>query len=89
MIKPLACTTMAEFLANTESDGASDRIEARTLPRDRALQERYALVFAGPHAAELMQMVIDALDAYFTEGIAAQSALQDSHGPDSSASRLD
>jgi hypothetical protein len=76
---------MAEFLAGTESDGAGDRIEVRTLPRDRALCERHAVVFSGPHAAELLQMVIDAFDAYFTEIIAAQPALQDPHGPDSSA----
>lgn len=79
----------ADLLGWTQSDGRSDRIEALALPYDPALQPRFALVFAGPHAGELLQMVTDALDDYFTRQVAAHQTGVEPHGPDSGAQRPD
>jgi hypothetical protein len=81
--------SFADLLRNTESDGKSTRIEAVTLPKDPSLCERYALVFSGVDADQLLNMVVAALDDYFSQAIAAQSELLEAHGPDSSSRRPD
>lgn len=83
------CMSYADLLAWTQSDGANNRIQALGLPRDPTLQERYAVVFTGPNAADLMQMVLDALDAYFTREVAAQPQVLESHGSESRAQSSD
>ena len=76
----------SDLLKWTESDGETTRIQAFSLPRDPALQERFCLVLAGPNAGHLLHLIINALDAYFDEGAAQRNSV-DTHGPDSSTQR--
>lgn len=77
--------SFAELLNGTNSDGVANRIEARVLPKDLALQDRYALIFAGPHARDLLQLMVDALNRHFTQVVEEQNAPIDVNGSSASA----
>jgi hypothetical protein len=89
MSKPRVCLNFADLLDATNSAPNLTRIETVQLPNDTALMDRFALVIAGPEAADIITLIVDSLDAHFTKSIAAQAALSESHGPGSSAQRPD
>lgn len=89
MSTPKMCMAYADLLKWTNSNGEAARIELLQLPKDTAITDRYALVISGTESATITQMIVDALDVYFTKGIAAHPQVTESHGPGSSTQRPD
>lgn len=82
----LEAITMLDLLEATESDGRANRVEVVRLPHDRQLQDRFAFVVAGPHAAAIISMIAQYLD-HATTRVAAQPPVGEAHGPETGAGR--
>jgi hypothetical protein len=89
MTAPRVCMSYADLLGWTNSHGEDARIDLLQLPKDTMVTDRYALVVSGSQSGAVMQMIVDALDVYFTKSIAAQLQVSESHGPGSSTPEPD